>query len=45
MFKVVILVHAVVSGWHDIYRVGTAFHSFKLCEAADQNSLMTSDSS
>jgi hypothetical protein len=33
MFKVVILVHAVVSGWHDIYRVGTAFQTLKLCEA------------
>ena len=36
MFKVVILVHAIVSGWHDIYRVGTAFQSIKLCEAARQ---------
>jgi hypothetical protein len=34
MFKVVILVHAAVSGWHDIYRVSTEFQSFKLCEAA-----------
>jgi len=34
MFHVVILVHALVSGWHDIYRVGTEFQSFKLCEVA-----------
>jgi hypothetical protein len=34
MFHVVILVHALESGWHDIYRVGTEFQSFKLCEVA-----------
>jgi hypothetical protein len=34
MFKIVIFVHAVVSGWHDTYRVSTEFSSFKLCEAA-----------
>jgi hypothetical protein len=34
MFEVVILVHAVVSGWRDIYRVSTEFPSFKLCEGA-----------
>ena len=34
MFHVVILVHALESGWHDIYRVGTEFQSFQLCEVA-----------
>jgi hypothetical protein len=34
MFQVVILIHAMVSGWHDIYRVGTEFQSYGLCQAA-----------
>jgi hypothetical protein len=34
MFKVIILVHAVVSGWHDLFRVGTEFPTLQLCEAA-----------
>lgn len=34
MFKVIIFVHALVSGWRDIYDVGTKYPSFSLCEAA-----------
>jgi hypothetical protein len=34
MFHIVILVHAFVSGWRDLYRVGTEFPSFDQCEAA-----------
>jgi hypothetical protein len=34
MFKVVILAHALISGWHEAYSVGTEFPSFKVCEAA-----------
>jgi hypothetical protein len=31
-FKVVILVHAVSSDWHNSYRVSTEFSSFERCE-------------
>ena len=34
MFHVIILVHAVVSGWSDIFQVGTEFQTFELCEVA-----------
>ncbi len=34
MFKVIIFVHALISGWRDVYEVGTEFASLRMCEAA-----------
>jgi|SRR5215469_4337401 len=33
-FQVIILVRAVISGWSDIFEVGTEFQTFQLCEVA-----------
>jgi hypothetical protein len=34
VFKIVIFVHAISSGWHDSYIVDPAYSSFELCETA-----------